>query len=236
MLTNKGNYAVMNKAVPVITIDGPSGSGKGTISRMLARELGFQFLDSGALYRLLAFAAQRRGIALDDESALAALSGELDIRFPADGEGDRVLLDGEDVGDAIRTEAAGGGASRVAALPAVREALLDRQRRFRLFPGLVADGRDMGTVVFPDAEAKIFLTASAEERARRRCKQLKEKGVSVVFDDVLADIQVRDERDASRSVAPLRPAQDADLVDTSELDIPATIERLRDFLKNRLNP
>ena len=226
----------MNKTVPVITIDGPSGSGKGTISRMLARELGFQFLDSGALYRLLAFAAQRRGIALDDESALAALSGELDIRFPADGEGDRVLLDGEDVGDAIRTEAAGGGASRVAALPAVREALLDRQRRFRLFPGLVADGRDMGTVVFPDAEAKIFLTASAEERARRRCKQLKEKGVSVVFDDVLADIQVRDERDASRSVAPLRPAQDADLVDTSELDIPATIERLRDFLKNRLNP
>ena len=236
MLTNKGNYAVMNKAVPVITIDGPSGSGKGTISRMLARELGFQFLDSGALYRLLAFAAQRRGIALDDESALAALSGELDIRFPADGEGDRVLLDGEDVGDAIRTEAAGGGASRVAALPAVREALLDRQRRFRLFPGLVADGRDMGTVVFPDAEAKIFLTASAEERARRRCKQLKKMGISVVFDDVLADIQVRDERDASRSVAPLRPAQDADLVDTSELDISATIERLRDFLKNRLNP
>ena len=236
MLTNKGNYAVMNKTVPVITIDGPSSSGKGTISRMLARELGFQFLDSGALYRLLAFAAQRRGIALDNESALAALSGELDIRFPADGEGDRVLLDGEDVGDAIRTEAAGGGASRVAALPAVREALLDRQRRFRLLPGLVADGRDMGTVVFPDAEAKIFLTASAEERARRRCKQLKEKGVSVVFDDVLADIQVRDERDASRSVAPLRPAQDADLVDTSELDIPATIERLRDFLKNRLNP
>ena len=165
-----------------------------------------------------------------------ALSGELDIRFPADGEGDRVLLDGEDVGDAIRTEAAGGGASRVAALPAVREALLDRQRRFRLLPGLVADGRDMGTVVFPDANAKIFLTASAEERARRRYKQLKEKGVSVVFDDVLADIQVRDERDASRSVAPLRPAQDADLVDTSELDIPATIERLRDFLKNRLNP
>ena len=236
MLTNKGNYAVMNKAVPVITIDGPSGSGKGTISRMLARELGFHFLDSGALYRLLAFAAQRRGVALDDEFALAALSGELDIRFPADGEGDRVLLDGEDVGDAIRTEAVGGGASRVAALPAVREALLDRQRRFRLAPGLVADGRDMGTVVFPDAEAKIFLTASAEERARRRCKQLKEKGVSVVFDDVLADIQVRDERDASRSVAPLRPAQDADLVDTSELDIPATIERLRDFLKNRLNP
>ncbi|MEN8762717.1 MAG: (d)CMP kinase [Thiogranum sp.] len=226
----------MSKAVPVITIDGPSGSGKGTVSRMLARELGFHFLDSGALYRLLAFAAQRRGIALDDEPALSALSVELDIRFPADGEGERVLLDGEDVGAAIRTEAAGGGASRVAALPAVREALLDRQRRFRLIPGLVADGRDMGTVVFPDAEVKIFLTASAGERARRRCKQLKEKGMQVIYEDVLADIQVRDERDAGRSVAPLRPAQDADLVDTSELDIPATIERLRDILKNRLNP
>jgi cytidylate kinase len=236
MQTNKGNYAGMSKAVPVITIDGPSGSGKGTVSRMLARELGFHFLDSGALYRLLAFAAQRRGIALDDEPALSALSVELDIRFPADGEGERVLLDGEDVGDAIRTEAAGGGASRVAALPAVREALLDRQRRFRLIPGLVADGRDMGTVVFPDAEVKIFLTASAGERARRRCKQLKEKGIQVIYEDVLADIQVRDERDAGRSVAPLRPAQDADLVDTSELDIPATIERLRDILKNRLNP
>jgi len=236
MLTNKGSYAVMSKAVPVITIDGPSGSGKGTISRMLARELGFHFLDSGALYRLLAFAAQRRGIALDDESALAALSGELDIRFPADGEGDRVLLEGEDVGDAIRTEAAGSGASRVAVLPAVREALLDRQRRFRLVPGLVADGRDMGTVVFPDADAKIFLTASAEERARRRCKQLNEKRISVKFEDVLADIQVRDERDASRSVAPLQPAQDANLLDTSELDILATIERLRDLVNNRLNP
>jgi len=236
MQTNKGNYAGMSKAVPVITIDGPSGSGKGTVSRMLARELGFHFLDSGALYRLLAFAAQRRGIALDDEPALSALSVELDIRFPADGEGERVLLDGEDVGDAIRTEAAGGGASRVAALPAVREALLDRQRRFRLIPGLVADGRDMGTVVFPDAEVKIFLTASAGERARRRCKQLKEKGIQVIYEDVLADIQVRDERDAGRSVAPLRPAQDAVLVDTSELDIPATIERLRDILKNRLNP
>ena len=226
----------MKKAVPVIAIDGPSGSGKGTISRMLARELGFHFLDSGALYRLLAFAAQRRGIVLDDEPALVVLSGELDIRFPADGEGDRVLLGGEDVSDAIRTEAAGSGASRVAALPAVREALLDRQRRFRLAPGLVADGRDMGTVVFPDANAKFFLTAGAEERARRRCKQLKEKGMSVVFENILADIQVRDERDASRAVAPLRPAADAELVDTSELDIAATIERLRNLLKNRLNP
>lgn len=223
-------------SIPVITIDGPSGSGKGTVSRLLARELGFHFLDSGALYRLLAVAAEQRRIALDDDSALAALSGQLDIRFPADAQGERVLLDGEDVSDAIRTEAAGGGASRVAALPAVREALLDRQRRFRRAPGLVADGRDMGTVVFPDANAKIFLTASAVERAKRRFKQLKEKGISVKFGDVLVDIQVRDERDAGRSVAPLRPARDAHLVDTSELDIPATLERLRDLLKNRLNP
>ena len=222
--------------VPVITIDGPSGSGKGTVSRMLARELGFHFLDSGALYRLLALAANRRGVLLDDEAGLAALCGELDIRFPADGAADVVLLDGEDVTQEIRTEAAGSGASRVAALPEVRAALLKRQRDFRAAPGLVADGRDMGTVVFPDAQAKFFLTASAEERAERRYKQLTEMGIDSDFDDILADIRARDERDAGRSVAPLRAAADAQQVDTTELDIAATMARLRDLLKNRLNP
>jgi len=223
------------KSIPVITIDGPSGSGKGTISRMLAQELGYHFLDSGALYRLLALAAERRGIALDDEAALVVLSRELDIRFPAAGDSEQVLLEGVDVNNEIRTEAAGAGASRVAVLPQVRTALLARQRDFRLAPGLVADGRDMGTVVFPDADAKIFLTASAEERARRRCNQLKEKGLNLVFEDVLADIKARDERDANRATAPLRPAEDATLVDTSDLDIPATIECIRSLLKNHLN-
>jgi len=224
-----------DKAIPVITIDGPSGSGKGTISRMLAQELGYHFLDSGALYRLLALAAERRGIALDDEAALVVLSRELDISFPATSDSEQVLLDGVDVNDEIRTEAAGAGASRVAALPEVRTALLTRQHNFRQPPGLVADGRDMGTVVFPDAGAKIFLTASAEERAKRRCNQLKEKGLNLVFEDVLADIEARDERDANRAVAPLRPAADAAQVDTSDLDIPTTVACVRDLLKNHLN-
>jgi cytidylate kinase len=222
--------------VPVITIDGPSGSGKGTVSRMLARELGFHFLDSGALYRLLALAATRRGVPLDDEAGLAALCGELDIRFPADAAADLVLLDGEDVTQEIRTEAAGSGASQVAALPGVRTALLKRQRDFRAAPGLVADGRDMGTVVFPDAQAKFFLTASAEERAERRFKQLKEMGINSIYEDILADIRARDERDAGRSVAPLRAAADAAQVDTTDLDIGATMACLRDLLKNLLNP
>lgn len=202
---------------------------------MLARELGFHFLDSGALYRLLAYAAGQRGIALDDEPALVKLSAELDIRFPADDDSDLVVLGGQDVTSAIRTEQAGRGASLVAALPAVRQALLERQRDFRKAPGLVADGRDMGTVVFPAADAKIFLTASAEERARRRCNQLKELGLEPVFEDILADIKARDERDANRPVAPLRPAPDAERVDTSGLDIPATIERVRNLVKNHLN-
>lgn len=223
--------------IPVVTVDGPSGSGKGTISHAVAKELGFHFLDSGALYRILAYAAQQNGIALDDEPALAVLAGKLDIRFPADGDNtDTVLLDGVNVGNDIRTEAAGAGASKVAALPAVREALLQRQRDFRQPPGLVADGRDMGTVVFPDAEVKFFLTASAEERARRRYNQLKEKGKESPYETILADIQARDERDSSRATAPLKPAPDAIQIDTTSLDIPTTIERVLDAIKNRLNP
>lgn len=226
----------MNSAIPVITIDGPSGSGKGTMSRLLARELGFHFLDSGALYRLLALAALRRGIALEDETALVHLCGELDIHFPATCDDEQVLLDGQDVSREIRSEAAASGASRVAALPGVRTALLKRQREFCTAPGLVADGRDMGTVVFPHAVAKIFLTASPEIRAQRRLNQLKEKGINLDIKEVLADIRARDARDAKRTVAPLTPAQDAHLIDASELDIGATLMQLRNFVKKRLNP
>ena len=218
-------------AVPVITIDGPSGTGKGTIAARVAEALGWHTLDSGALYRVLGLAATRAGVALDDAESLAGLAAELALTF----DGGRVLLAGEDVSDAIRSETAGMAASRVAVHAPVRAALLDWQRAAARAPGLVADGRDMGTVVFPAADAKVFLTASAEERARRRCKQLKEQGLDLVFEDVLADIEARDERDANRTVAPLRPAADAELVDTSDLDIPATIERIRSLLKNHLN-
>lgn len=221
---------------PVIAIDGPSGSGKGTVSRAIARLLGFHFLDSGALYRILALAAGRSGIALDDQPALALLAGRLDIRFPADTDIEQVLLDGENVEGLIRSEEAGRGASQVAALPEVRQSLLQRQRDFRSPPGLVADGRDMGTVVFPSAVVKIFLTASAEARAERRCKQLKEKGLDADYATVLADIQARDARDANRSVAPLVPAADASTVDTTDLDIAATVECVGQLIKSRLNP
>ena len=212
--------------IPVLAVDGPSGSGKGTICALVARELGWHLLDSGALYRLVALGAMRHGIDLADETALAAYAAELDVRFAlqADGSAPRILLEGEMVGDALRTETCGNAASKVAALGAVREALLQRQRDFQQPPGLVADGRDMGTVVFPQAGVKIFLTASVDERAQRRYKQLKEKGISANLPDLLTEIAERDARDAERSVAPLKPAADAVVLDTTSL----TIHEVRD--------
>lgn len=211
----------MISPVPVITIDGPSGSGKGTVAALLAGKLGWKFLDSGALYRLLAFAARNHGVDLTNEEALKVLAAHLDVQFGAaeSGQGMRIVLEGEDVTEAIRNEVVGAGASQVAALPVVREALLQRQKAFREAPGLVADGRDMGTVVFPDATLKIFLTASAEERARRRYLQLKGKGDDVNLASLLDEIRARDERDTQRSVAPLKPADDAIQLDSTEMSI-----------------
>jgi 3-phosphoshikimate 1-carboxyvinyltransferase len=204
---------------PVIAIDGPSASGKGTVAERVAAALGYHYLDSGSLYRLTALAALRAGVALDDEAGVAALAGGL----PASFEGGRVLLAGDDVTDAIRSEEVSAGASKVASLPAVRSALLARQRAYRRFPGLVADGRDMGSVVFPGAAAKVFLTASAGARAERRYKQLIGKGMPANMHALLQDLQERDARDAQRSVAPLRHCDDADLVDTTEMDIEAAV-------------
>ena len=218
------------KDIPVITIDGPGGAGKGTVSHAIARELGWHFLDSGAVYRLLALAALRRGVGLDDGTALTALAAKLDVVFPVDG-GDSVLLDGKDVAGEIRTEAVGRAASQIAALAEVRASLLDRQRAFRRAPGLVADGRDMGTVVFADAPVKIFLTASIEERAKRRYKQLKGKGIDVTLPTLKKEIAARDKRDAERTNAPMRAAGDAIIVDTSRLDIPASIARVRQIIR-----
>ena len=207
-----------NNDVPVLTIDGPGGAGKGTVSRLAAETLGWHYLDSGALYRILAFAGLQQGLALTDESAMAALATGLDIRFGT-GTDERVWLNQLEISDRIRTEEAGAAASAIAALPAVRAALLARQRAFRRSPGLVADGRDMGTVVFPDAPVKVFLTASAGERAQRRYKQLIAKGIDVKLCDLLTDIQSRDDRDSNRAVAPLRPASDAVIIDTSSMSI-----------------
>lgn len=230
--------------IPVITIDGPSGSGKGTISQIVAQRLGWNLLDSGALYRLLALAARQAGIPLDNEAALATLAKKLDVQFvagavvPCTSEGqslsqNQVMLEGEDVGEMLRSEQCGNDASKVAALPAVREALLDRQRAFRVPPGLVADGRDMGSVVFPDADLKIFLTASAERRALRRHKQLKDKGVDVKIPRLVEEIAERDERDSTRSVAPMAPAHDAVVLDSSDLTIEQVVARVMDLWRER---
>ena len=210
----------------VITIDGPSGSGKGTIAGLLARQLGWKLLDSGALYRLLAFAARNHAIALNNEAALKTLAAHLDVQFLAEINGQRIVLEGEEVTDLIRTEQVGDGASQVAALPCVREALLQRQRDFLDGQGLVADGRDMGTVVFPQAPLKVFLTAGAEERARRRFLQLKGKGENVTLASLLDEIRARDERDTQRAVSPLKPADDAIVLDSTELSIEQVLERI----------
>ena len=217
-------------AAPVIAIDGPSASGKGTVAQRVAQALGFHFLDSGALYRLTALAAIRAGVSIDDEVAIARVAGTL----PAEFDGERVLLSGDEVTAAIRVEEVGVGASRVAAMPAVRVALLERQRAYRRFPGLVADGRDMGSVVFPGAQAKVFLTASAAARAERRYKQLIEKGLPANMRTLLQDLQERDARDAARAVAPLRQCEDADRVDTTSMGIDEAVAAVLDIVRRRL--
>lgn len=218
-------------AAPIVTIDGPSGSGKGTVSRLVAKRLGWRLLDSGALYRLTALAALEAGVDLQAADAVAALAAGLDVEFgERDGE-ERILLGGREVTDLLRTERCGDAASQVAAHPAVRAALLERQRAFAGPEGLVADGRDMGTVVFPDAPLKVFLTASAEERAKRRHKQLMAKGIDVSLRDLSREIAERDARDSSRAVAPLLPAEDARLIDSTHLSPEKVAELILHWLR-----
>ena len=219
----------MGNSIPVIAIDGPTASGKGTVAQRVADALGFHYLDSGALYRLAALCAMRSGTNLADEPAVAALAGGMAIRFVDS----RVLLDEQDVGQVIRAEQVGNNASRIAALPAVRSALVKLQLGFRQAPGLVADGRDMATVIFPDATLKVFLTASVEARAQRRYKQLIEKGFSANMPDLLKDLAERDARDSNRAVAPLKPAEGAHLLDTSDMTADQAVEQVLDWYAGR---
>ena len=224
----------MQESVPVITIDGPSGAGKGTAARLVAERLGWHLLDSGAIYRVLALAIQHHHISLEEEEPIVPIAAHLDVQFEIDGQGEsKIILEGEDVTNAIRTEEVGALASQVAAFPRVREALLRRQRAFRVEPGLVADGRDMGTVVFTDAPVKVFLTASAEERAERRFNQLKDKGFDVKIGRLLDDIRQRDERDRNREVAPLVPAEGALEIDSTDLSIEQVVEKILGFAQQQ---
>ncbi|MFT3930818.1 MAG: (d)CMP kinase [Spongiibacteraceae bacterium] len=225
----------MARAIPVLAIDGPSGSGKGSLAQMIAQHLGWHLLDSGALYRIVGLVAVEKGVDLDDEHGLALIAQHLDIEFRAGAAGEpaAVLLGGRDISSDVRSEHAGYLASRVAVFPAVRAALLQRQRDFARKPGLVADGRDMGTHVFVDAPLKLFLTASAEERAQRRYKQLINKGESVTLAALLEDIRQRDKRDSERAVAPLKPALDAVVIDSTTLDIKQVFQRALQLLSER---
>lgn len=225
----------MVEQIPVITIDGPSGAGKGTVARVVADQLGWRLLDSGAIYRVLAVAIQHHNLAVEDEESLLPIAAHLDVQFEisADGKG-KVILEGEDVTHIIRTEEVGELASKVAAFPRIREALLRRQRAFKLSPGLVADGRDMGTVVFIDAPVKVFLTASAEERAQRRFNQLKEKGIDVRIGRLLDDIRQRDERDQNRKIAPLVPAEGSLIIDSTDLSIKEVVNKILSFANEKL--
>lgn len=211
-----------NSHIPVITIDGPTASGKGTVAAQVAERLGFHLLDSGALYRLTALSAMRAGISLDDEHAVAQIAEALPASFANGG----IFLDGEEVGEVIRAEEVGNNASKIAAIPSVRQALYELQLGFRKAPGLVADGRDMGTVIFPHAKLKVFLTASVEARAGRRYKQLIDKGISANMEDLLGDLQARDERDTHRTVAPLIPAEGAYILDTSDMTVDVAVEQV----------